>query len=159
MEPINVSYKGYLITTDKGLMQVDAIHKWLSEESYWAKDIPYHFIKTTFDNSYCAGILKDGKQVGYCRLVTDYAVFAYLADVYVLEEHRKQGLANKMIDIILNQEWVLNMRKVVLATLDAHDVYRVFGFRELALPERYMEISRAVNYKELQKANDTEVNK
>lgn len=159
MEILNVRYKDYVITTDKSLMQVEAIHKWLSEESYWAKDIPLHFVKTTFHNSYCAGILKDGKQVGYCRLVTDYAVFGYLADVYVLEEHRKKGLANKMIETILNQDWALNLRKLLLATLDAHDVYKGMGFNELAIPERYMEISRIINYKELADVNNTRVNK
>lgn len=138
MEPVNIEYKGYLITTDKSLMQPTAIHKWLSEESYWVKDIPFETVQTTFNNSFCIGILKNKEQIGYARLVTDYAVFGYLADVFVKEEHRGQGLSKEMIRILLGLDWVKQLRRIMLATKDAHELYRQFGFDALPEPERMM---------------------
>jgi GNAT superfamily N-acetyltransferase len=146
MLPIEIEHQGYIITTDKQKLQPAAIHKWLSEKSYWSKKIPYDLVKTAFDNSYCIGILKDGLQVGYARFVTDYASFAYLADVYVEEEHRGQGLAKKMMEILMELDWVKGLRKIMLATLDAHELYKQFSFDVPALPERYMEISRPIIY-------------
>ena len=84
-------YTSYTITTDKALMRVEDIHQWLSTEAYWCKKIPFDVVKTAFDHSYCIGILKNGKQIGYARFVTDYSVFAYLADVYIEEAHRGIG--------------------------------------------------------------------
>src|ERR1700761_3137642 len=113
MELISVIYNGYLITTDKAQMQPETIHKWISERSYWAQNIPFETLKTSFDNSYCIGILKEGKQVGYGRLVTDFAVFAYLADVYVEEAHRGAGLGKKMMEILFSAEWTKNLRRIM----------------------------------------------
>lgn len=158
MKPVSIEYKGYTITTDKKLMQVEAIHKWLSEKSYWVMGIPFHLVKTAFDNSFCAAVLKDGTQIGYSRLVTDYSTIAYLADVYIEEEHRGQGLSHQMLNLLLEQDWVKTMRKILLATLDAHAVYEPYGFKSPAFPERYMEISRAINYKELIDTKDAQVN-
>jgi GNAT superfamily N-acetyltransferase len=138
MEPININYQGYVFTTDKSLLQPEAVHKWLSEESYWAPNTTFDLVKTAFDNSYCIGVLKDGKQIGYGRFITDYATFCYLADVYILKEHRGQGLSKKMMDILLNLDWVLRMRRIMLATRDAHSLYEQFGFTRLTNPERYM---------------------
>ena len=128
-------------------MQVAAIHKWLSEESYWVKGIPYEAVKGGFDNSFCIGILKDGLQIGYARLITDYSTIAYLADVYVEEEHRGHGLSKKMIEVLLEVDWVMRLRKILLGTLDAHSLYTRFGFEEINEPSRWMELSRADIYK------------
>ncbi|RYD56418.1 MAG: GNAT family N-acetyltransferase [Sphingobacteriales bacterium] len=146
MTPINIEYNGYLITTDKALLQPEAIHRWLSEESYWSKHIPFSVVKTAFDHSYCIGVLKDGVQVGYARFVTDYATFAYLADVYVEEAHRGQGLSKKMMEVLMELGWVKGLRRIMLATLDAHGLYEQFGFTAPAIPERCMEITRPVIY-------------
>ncbi|MCB9045786.1 MAG: GNAT family N-acetyltransferase [Chitinophagales bacterium] len=140
--PVHIPYNGYLLTTDKNLMQVEAIHKWLSEKSYWVKDIPFEVVKGGFDNSFCIGVLKDGIQVGYARLITDYTTIAYLADVYIEEEHRGQGLSKKMMEILLGMEWVTRLRKIFLGTLDAHSLYTRYGFEPIAEPTRWMEISR-----------------
>lgn len=140
--PITIEYKGYTVTTDKTKMQPVAIHKWLSEQSYWCKHIPFETVKTAFDNSYCIAVLNDGVQIGYARFVTDYARFAYLADVYVEEEHRGKGLSKKMMDTLMGLDWVSKLQKLMLGTLDAHGLYRQYGFKEIALPERFMEISR-----------------
>lgn len=144
--PINISYNGYLITTDKTKMLPEAIHKWLSTEAYWCKHIPFNIVKTAFDNSYCIGVLKEDKQIAYARLITDYATFAYLADVYVEEPHRGQGLSKQMMQVLMELDWVKGLRKMMLATLDAHELYKQFGFTPLPISERYMEISRPVVY-------------
>ncbi len=146
MQPVTISYNGYTITTDKQLMNINDVHHWLSTEAYWCKNIPFDVVKTAFDNSYCIGILKDGRQVGYARFITDYAVFAYLADVYVEEAHRGLGLSKKMMEVLMNLDWVKTLRRLTLATLDAHGLYEQFGFKQPALPERLMEITRPAIY-------------
>lgn len=146
MEPMTTEFNGYIITTDKQLLHPGEIHEWLSGNSYWSKDIPYEIVKNAFDHSYCIGVLKDNKQIGYARLITDYTTFAYLADVYVVEEHRNRGLSKKMMSLILEQEWVKKLRRIMLATLDAHDLYKQFGFVQPAFPERFMEINRPTIY-------------
>jgi GNAT superfamily N-acetyltransferase len=142
MHVITIDYNGYTITTDKTLMKPGDIHKWLSEESYWCTHIPFQTFKTSFDNSYCVGALSGDKQIGFGRLVTDYAVLGYLADVYVAEEHRGKGLSKQMMKLIFDQDWVKGMRGIKLGTRDAHGLYRQFGFTECKHPENIMEISR-----------------
>jgi GNAT superfamily N-acetyltransferase len=150
MAPVTIHYDGYTITTDKSRLQPETIHKWLSEESYWSKHIPFDVVKTAFDNSYCIGVLSGNEQVGYARLITDYATFAYLADVYVLNEHRGKGLSKQMLEVLMQLDWVKGLRKILLATLDAHDLYKQFSFASLVIPERYMEISRPIIYGDLE---------
>jgi len=147
MQAVNVEYKRYLFTTDKSLMQPAAIHKWLSENSYWVKDIAFEEVQRTFANSFCIGILKDGEQAGYARLTTDYTLFAYLADVYVKEEHRGKGLGKEMMRILFSLDWVKGLSRVMLATSDAHGLYKQVGFTGLQTPEKLMEIIRPYNYK------------
>jgi GNAT superfamily N-acetyltransferase len=142
MEPITMKYQDYLITTEHSAMQPEAIQKWLSEKSYWSPGISYEKVKTSVDHSYCIGIFKDGAQVGFARLVTDYVVFAYLADVYVLEEHRGQGLSKKMMEILFEQDWTKGLRRIMLGTRDAHGLYKQYGFTPMAAPDRFMEVSR-----------------
>jgi GNAT superfamily N-acetyltransferase len=142
LTPVTIEYKGYLITTDKALLQPDRIHAWLANESYWLANVPQETVRRAFDHSFCMGILKDGQQVGYARFATDYAIFAYLMDVYIEEPHRGQGLCRKMMELLMELDWVKGLRRIMLATLDAHDLYRQFGFVTPAFPERFMEISR-----------------
>ena len=142
MLPITITYKSYTITTDKSLMKVGDIHKWISERSYWALDIPFELFKRSFDNSFCIGALANDKQIGFARFWTDYAIFGYMADVYVAEEHRGQGISKKMIEVLLDLDWVKELRSIRLGTTDAHELYRQFGFTELKNPERMMEITR-----------------
>ena len=142
MEPITIDYKGYTITTDKSLMNVHDVHKWLSERAYWCKDIPFETCKKAFDNSYCIGAVKDGRQVAYGRLVTDMATLGYLADVYVEESHRGQGISKKMMEILFGLDWVKGLRGIKLGTKDAQGLYRRYGFTECKYPERIMEITR-----------------
>lgn len=138
MEPITIQYKEYIITTDKTQLQPAAIHKWLSEESYWIKGVSYESVKGTFDNSFCIGILYNGQQVGFARLVTDYYRFGYLMDVYVIEEHRGKGLGKEMMRVLMNIDWVKNLQSILLATTNAHNLYKQFGFETLPHPDRMM---------------------
>jgi GNAT superfamily N-acetyltransferase len=148
MESITIDFKGYTITTDKRLMKVHDVHKWLSEVSYWCKDIPFDIFHKGFDNSFCIGALKDGRQIAFGRLVTDFATLAYLADVYVEESHRGQGISKKMMEIIFDLDWVKGLRGIKLGTKDAQGLYRQFGFTEIKHPERIMEIVRPTVYKD-----------
>jgi GNAT superfamily N-acetyltransferase len=139
MEPVSLLHRGYTITTDKQLMVVEDIHAWLAEEAYWCRGIPFHTVKTAFDNSYCIGALIDGKQVAYARLVTDYATFAYLADVFVVEEHRGLGISRIMIEVLFGLDWVKGLRRIMLSTIGAHGLYRKVGFENCKFPDRLME--------------------
>ena len=141
MQPITFDFKGYTITTDKSLLNVNAVHQWLSENSYWSPGVTFEKVKKGFDNSFGIGVLANGEQVGYGRLITDYASFAYLADVYVTEDHRGKGLGKAMMKTLFDLEWVRGLRGVMLATRDAHDLYRQFGFTELPTPERFMKLN------------------
>jgi GNAT superfamily N-acetyltransferase len=139
---------GYTVTLDRSLMSVADIHEWLSTRSYWASGIPLELVQQAFDHSFVAGVIKDGRQIGYARLITDYAVFAYLADVFVVEDHRGLGLSKAMMGLLMEQPWVSRLRKLLLATLDAHGLYAPFGFAALRSPERMMEISRLHIYQQ-----------
>lgn len=142
MEVINIPFGEYIITTDKEQLSADAAHQWLSTVSYWSKNIPLEVVKNAFNNSYVIGILYGGEQVGYARMVTDYATFAWLADVYVLEAHRGKGLSKKMMSVLMEQEWVKKLRNIGLGTWDAHGLYEQFGFKNHDRPDRMMYISR-----------------
>ena len=148
MTPIHVQHMNYIITTDKSLMHVEQIHQWLTEKAYWSKGIPFHLVKSAFDNSFCIGVLSGTEQVGYGRLITDQTTFAYLADVYVLEEHRGNGLGKLMMQTLFDLDWVKGLRRIMLATTDAHELYRKIGFTPLQHPEKIMELSRPRIYVE-----------
>ncbi len=137
---MTIDHNGYTITTDKNKMILADIHRWLSEEAYWSKEIPYDTVKTAFEHSYCIGVVKDGRQVAFARLVTDYATFAYLADVYVEEEHRGYGLSKKMMEILFGLDWVKGLRRIMLSTIHAHELYKKYGFNACRYPDRLMEI-------------------
>ncbi len=129
-------------------MDINAVHQFLSKESYWAKGIPLETVKTALQNSFCIGLFEDEKQIGFARLVTDYATFGYLADVYVLKEYRGKGLSKMMMKYIMELDFAGSLRRILLATLDAHSLYRQFGFKSPENPERLMEIKRNNLYKD-----------
>ncbi|WP_276133461.1 GNAT family N-acetyltransferase [Polluticoccus soli] len=135
----NTHYNGYTITTQKHLMQPERIHQWLSTQSYWLEGAPLQIIKTALDHSFCIGVLHDGVQIGYARFVTDYARFAYLADVYIEEEHRGKGLSKKMMEVLHSLDWVKGICKLMLHTKDAHSLYTRFGYAAPPYPDRYLE--------------------
>jgi len=128
----------YLISTDKMLLDLDVIHGFLVS-SYWAKDIPLQTVKRSLEHSLPFGMYCEGQQIGFARLVTDYATFAYLADVFILEPFRGHGLSKWLLEVILAHEELQGLRRWLLGTKDAHGLYQQFGFTPLKWPERFME--------------------
>lgn len=127
------------ISTDKSLLNIPLIHHYLSTESYWAKNIPIEIVKTAIENSLCFGVYIDGQQMGFARLITDYATFGYLADVFVLADYRGKGYSKALMAEILAHPSLQGLRVWGLRTADAHGLYAQYGFSPLAKPERGME--------------------
>lgn len=137
--PHELHHTGYLVSDDSALLDCDAIHAYLSR-SYWARDIPREIVARALANSLCIGIYSaDHQQVGLLRAVTDYATFAYLCDVYVLEPHRGLGLSKAALRLFSSHPRLQGLRRQQLVTDSAHGLYAQFGFTALAHPERHME--------------------
>lgn len=134
---MRVEKDGYAITTEA--VDLDAVHAYLTE-SYWSPGIPKEVVARAAAGSLCFSLFCGEAQVGFARVVTDRATFAYLADVYVLEAHRGKGLSKWMMETLLGHPELQGLRRWVLMTKDAHGLYAQFGFQPLAIPERAMEI-------------------
>ena len=132
----------YDISTDPSRLQLDAIHAYLTR-SYWSPGIPRDVVARAIAHSMCFGLYQGESQVGFARVVTDKASFAYLADVYVLEAHRGQGLSKRLVGEILAHPDLQGLRRFLLATADAHGLYSQFGFNALARPQNMMELRLA----------------
>jgi len=143
MKAYEITDGDFLISDDKGLLDHSLIHNFLSQRSYWAKDIPMEVMKRSIEHSLCFGIYKAGRQTGFARVVTDFATFAWLADVFIVEEHRGEGLGKKLVAGVLAHPRLRGLRRFLLGTLDAHKLYAQFGFAPLQYPERFMEIRSA----------------
>ena len=130
----------YEISSDPARLDLDVIHRFLSEDAYWSPGIPRATVERAVKNSFCFGVyLPDGSQVGFARLVTDRTTFAYLADVFVLSQHRGRGLSKRLMEAVLAHPELQGLRRWLLATRDAHGLYAQFGFTPLANPSRLME--------------------
>jgi GNAT superfamily N-acetyltransferase len=129
---------GYLISTDASMLDLEVVHGYLSR-SYWAAGVPEDVVRRSIENSLCFGVYRGEEQAGFARVVTDRATFAYLADVFVLEEHRGQGIGKWLVEVILSHPDLQGLRRWMLATRDAHDFYRRYAFTELARPGIFME--------------------
>jgi GNAT superfamily N-acetyltransferase len=130
----------YLISTDKSRLDMACIHDFLSNHSYWAKGIPIETVRKSTEHCMTFGVYYGQQQVGFARVISDYATFAYLADVFIVETHRKKGLSKELIRFILAQEEFQGLRRFMLATRDAHVLYASFGFEPLKNPESFMNI-------------------
>lgn len=138
---VEMRYGDYRITTDPNRIDRQAVHQFLAR-SYWSPDLPRDFVDRALQHSLCFSILREDQQVGFARVVTDYATFAYLCDVYVLEAHRGQGLSKQLLRLVMEHPGLQHLRRFLLATRDAYQLYRQFGFQQLESPETYMEIFR-----------------
>ena len=118
-----------------------AVHAFLTR-SYWARGVPREVVDRSIDHSLAFGLFQGSRQIGFARVITDRATFAYLADVYVLDEYRGRGLGKWLISSVLAHPDLQGLRRWSLVTRDAHELYRAFGFRELSNPSRHMEIFR-----------------
>lgn len=135
----------YEFSDDKSKLDVAAIHAYLSR-SYWAKDIPRSLVERAITGSLCFGIYFQSSQVGFARVITDKATFAYLADVFVLEPHRGKGLSKRLMAFIQSHQELQGLRRFMLITRDAQGLYRQFGFVESSNPDRIMEIRKSDAY-------------
>ncbi|WP_375436786.1 GNAT family N-acetyltransferase [uncultured Hymenobacter sp.] len=131
----------FLVSTDPARLDITVIHRYLAEESYWAKNIPLETVTRAIANSLNFGLYTpDGQLVGFARVVTDRATFAWLCDVFVLPAYQGQGLAKWLMRVVWSHPELQGLRRQLLATLDAHGLYRQFNFQPLAAPERYLEV-------------------
>ncbi len=139
----------YLISTDPARLDIAAIHAFLTR-AYWSEGIPKEIVERAVQNSLCFGVydIETQKQIGLARLVTDLTTYAYICDVYILEQYRGQGLSKWLMECVKSYPDLQGLRRWSLVTRDAHELYRQFGFVNLVAPERYMEITRPNIYKQ-----------
>jgi GNAT superfamily N-acetyltransferase len=128
----------YLVTTDPAHVDLAVVHGFLTS-CYWAKGIPLEIVRRSIENSLNFSLYHGPSQVGFSRVITDYATFAYLGDVFVLESHRGRGLSKWMMELVVGHPELQGFRRWILLTRDAHGLYQQFGFAAIAAPERYME--------------------
>lgn len=147
METIEQTFGDFLISTDRHKLDVVAIHDFLSKYSGWADDIPLGKVKTSIENSLCFGVFHQGRQIGFARVISDFATIAYLGDVYVLEEYRGQGLSKRLMDCVMSHPDLQGLRRWVLLTSTAEWLYEKYGFKRLPHPELYMELYNPDVYK------------
>ena len=135
----------FSVSTDRAQLNLEVIHAYLVR-SYWSPQIPRETVARSIDNSLCFGLYHDTTQIGFARIISDFATFAYLADVFVLEDWRGHGLSKFIMECIKAHPDLQGLRRWMLATADAHGLYEQFGFQSLARPERMMEIVDADIY-------------
>ena len=136
----------YEISTDPNRLDIDTIYNFLAKDSYWSPGIPRPVVERAIENSLSFGVYHSTGQVGFGRIITDKSTFALLADVFILEPHRGKGLSKRLMRCIMDHEDLQGLRRWLLLTSDAHDLYRQFGFEDLANTWRFMEILRADIY-------------
>jgi GNAT superfamily N-acetyltransferase len=130
----------FRISTDRSRLNLDVIHGFLTN-CYWARGIPREVVARSIEHSLCFGVYDgNGAQVGFARVVSDFATVAYLGDVFVLESHRGRGLSKWMMERIMQHPALQNLRRWILLSRDAHGLYSKFGFTPVKSPERYMEL-------------------
>ncbi len=137
---MNVQKGTYSISTDSKRLNIPYIHAYLSKQSYWAKGIPLETVQKSIAGSVSFGVYDDLNQIGFARVVTDKATFAYLADVFIDEKHRGLGLSKWLMETIMAHPDLQGLRRFMLATRDAHTLYEQYGFALLTFPERWMHI-------------------
>lgn len=143
---MEVKQGDFLISTDISRLDLSAIHSFLTE-SYWAEGIPIEIVKKSIENSLCFGLYEKDQQIGFARVITDYATFAYLADVFVLPSQRGNGLSKWLMQTIKAHPQLQGLRRWMLATKDAHGLYKQFGFEPISDPEKLMAIVEPNIYK------------
>ncbi len=139
----------FVISTEKSKLDIDYIHNYLCNESYWAENISIAVVKKAIEGSLCFGIYNEDKQIGFARVITDMACFAYLADVFVDKSYRGLGISKWLMEVIIAHPDLQGLRRFLLATRDAHTLYEKFGFSLLSHPEKWMHIHNPNVYKKL----------
>lgn len=138
----------YKIKTGFNRMDVQSVHYFISEESYWAQGVPYDIVEKSLRNSFCIGVFdEEGKQIAFARIISDRATYGYLSDVFVLKQYRGKGISKMLMERIMNLKWVRQLRRFMLFTEDAQELYNVYGFRKISDPEKFMEITHINMYR------------
>ncbi len=138
--PITENRKGsFVVSTDKKRIDLDVVHGFLTE-CYWARGIPREVVARCIENSLCFGVHGEGRQVGFGRVISDYATYAYIGDVFVLESYRGRGLGKWLMECVMRHPGLQGLRRWSLVTADAHGLYSQLGFTALTAPEKYMEL-------------------
>lgn len=137
---LEITRDDYTISTDHSKLDLRWIHNFLANDAYWSRGIPVDGFEKSIANSLCFGLYDKDQQIGFSRVVSDFSTFAYLADVFVTPEHRQQGLGKWLVESILIHPDLQGIRRWMLATSDAHDLYRKYGFTPLEHPEKMMEL-------------------
>jgi len=138
-DPRSFRRGAYEISTERARLDLAVIHRWLEQSSYWAAGIPLPTLRRAIQNSLPFGVYHEGALVGFARVITDYATFAYVGDVFVLEEHRGKGLSKWLMEVITEDSRLGGFRRWMLATRDAHGLYAQSGFVPLSAASRWME--------------------
>lgn len=136
----------FSVSTDISRLDINVIHGFLTS-SYWAENIPVETVRKSIEGSMCFGVYDENRQIGFARMITDKATFAYLADVFILEEYRGRGLSKWLMEIIMSSPELQGLRRIMLATRDAHGLYKKSGFTPLTQPNRWMQIHNPDIYK------------
>jgi N-acetylglutamate synthase-like GNAT family acetyltransferase len=140
--------EGYVISTNPAMLDIDVIHGFIAQ-SYWAKAMPRALVEKMIRHALCFGIYQGTAQAGFARIISDFTTFAYLADVFVLPEHRGRGLSKALVKAIMEHPDLQGLRRWMLVTVDAQGLYEQFGFRPVDYPERHMEIHHAGIYERI----------
>jgi GNAT superfamily N-acetyltransferase len=144
---MQIHHDDYSFSTDRSKLDLPLIHAFLSTQAYWCLNIPFATVKRSVENSLCFGVYQGDRQVGFARIITDYATIAYLGDVFILPEHRGKGLSKRLIGEIMAHPDLQGLRRWMLLTRDAHGLYLQNGWKPIANPDRYMEIANPDIYK------------
>ncbi len=136
----------YIVSTEKQLLDIDMIHNFLSTKAYWSLKIPKETVIKSIEYSLCFGVYKDQEQVGFARVISDYATIAYLGDVFILEPYRGKGLSTLLMNSIMDHKELQGLRRWILLTGDAHGLYKKYGWKELADPSLWLELNDSEVY-------------
>jgi GNAT superfamily N-acetyltransferase len=147
MSNITIYKEAFCISTDKAKLDLKAVHHFLATQSYWCLNIPFEKVEKAAANSLCFGLYNNAEQVGYARVITDYSTVAYLGDVYVLSAYRGRGLSKWLLQTIMAHPELQGLRRWILATKDAHGLYKQYGWQPVANPEKWMEVHNKDAYK------------
>lgn len=149
MENITIHKGAYTISTDKALLDIRAIHHFLSTQAYWSLNIPLATVEKAVKHSLCFGLYADNQQIGFARIISDFSTIAYLGDVYVIDEYRNQGLAKWLIEAVMQHPELQGLRRWILLTESAHKLYEPFGWNTVAEPRKWMEKANKNVYSKL----------
>ena len=139
-ERYEVTRDGYVVSDDASRLDIDVIHAFLTQDAYWSRGVDRERVRRAIEHSLCLGLYAaDGEQLGFARVIADRATFAWLCDVFVVPTARAQGLGKWLCQVVVDHPDLQGLRRLLLATADAHDLYSVLGFAALAKPDRFME--------------------